>query len=114
VIRYTKQQGLVSIPGAMTPSEILQAHDCGADFVKLFPAATLGLRYAKDIMAPISHVKLIATAGITEENFGQFLDLGFVGAGISGRLTEKRLIEEKNWDELTKRAEAFARIAQGK
>lgn len=114
VIRHTKELGLISIPGAMTPSEILQAHDCGADFVKLFPAATLGLRYAKDIMAPISHVKLIATAGITEENFGEFLNLGFVGAGISGRLTEKRLIEEKNWPEFTKRAEVFVNIAQGK
>jgi len=112
VIRHTRKLGLVSIPGAMTPSEILQAHECGANFVKLFPAATLGLRYAKDILAPISHVKLIATAGITEENIGEFLKLGFAGAGISGRLTEKRLIQEKNWAEFTERAAAFVRIAQ--
>jgi len=112
VIRHTRKLGLVSIPGAMTPSEILQAHDCGANFVKLFPAATLGLRYAKDILAPISHVKLIATAGITEENIGEFLKLGFAGVGISGRLTEKRLIQEKNWAEFTERAAAFVRIAQ--
>lgn len=112
VIRHTRKLGLVSIPGAMTPSEILQAHECGANFVKLFPAATLGFRYAKDILAPISHVKLIATAGITEENIGEFLKLGFAGAGISGRLTEKRLIQEKNWAEFTERAAAFVRIAQ--
>lgn len=111
VIRHTKELGLVSIPGAMTPTEILQAHNLGADFVKLFPAATLGLRYAKDILAPISHVKLIATAGITEENFGEYLKLGFAGAGVSGRLTEKRLIQEKNWEELTARAAAFVKIA---
>ena len=52
IIRYTKQLGLVSIPGAMTPSEILAAHDAGADFVKLFPTVYLGLPYLKDIRRP--------------------------------------------------------------
>lgn len=112
VIRRTKELGLISIPGAMTPTEILMAHDCGADLVKLFPAATLGLAYVKDILAPISHVKMIATAGITEENFAQFLKLGLAGAGISGRLTDKKLIAEGNWAEFTRRAEAFRHIAE--
>lgn len=111
VIRRSKELGLVSIPGATTPTEILNAHDCGADFVKLFPAAALGLTYCKDIMAPINHVKLIATAGINEENLSDFLRLGFVGAGVSGRLTDKKLIAEQNWQELTRRAEKFTCIA---
>ena len=59
VIRRTKELGLVSIPGAMTPSEILTAHDAGADYVKLFPASELGIGYLKAIRAPISHVKLV-------------------------------------------------------
>ena len=112
VIQYTKQLGMVSIPGALTPSEILLAHDNGADYVKLFPAATLGIQFIKDILAPISHVKILATAGITEENFGQFLSLGLKGAGISGRLTDKKVIADKDWDELTRRAERFVAIAQ--
>ena len=62
IIRYTKQLGLVSIPGAMTPSEILAAHDAGADFVKLFPTVYLGLPYLKDIKGPINHVKLLGTS----------------------------------------------------
>ena len=111
VIRYTKELGLVSIPGAMTPTEILLAHDCGADIVKLFPAATLGLRYVKDILAPISHVAIIATAGITEDNFAEFLKLGLKGAGISGRLTDKKLIAAGDWEEFTRRARAFVDIA---
>lgn len=112
VICRTKELGLISIPGAMTPTEILAAHNYGADLVKLFPAATLGLTYAKDILAPISHVKMIATAGITEENFAQFLKLGLAGAGISGRLTDKKLIADGDWAEFTRRAEAFRRIAE--
>ena len=112
VIGYTKELGLVSIPGAMTPTEIISAHEFGADLVKVFPAAYLGLGYLKDIKGPISHVKLLATAGIKEENFGEYLKAGYIGAGISGRLTEKAVIESGNFDEFTKRAEAFCKIAR--
>lgn len=112
IIGRTKQLGLLSIPGAMTPTEILYAHKLGADIVKLFPAATLGLTYVKDILAPISHVKMIATAGITEENFAAFLQRGLAGAGISGRLTDKKLIAQKDWAEFTRRTENFVRIAR--
>ncbi len=112
VIAATKKLGMISIPGAMTPTEILQAHDLGADFVKLFPVASLGLNYIKDILTPISHVNLIATAGITEDNFEQYLKAGIKGAGISGRLTDKKLIADKNWPELTLRAQAFVSIAE--
>lgn len=113
VIKRTKALGLVSIPGAMTPTEILAAHDCGADFVKLFPSTTLGFKYIEDILAPITHIKLIATGGVNEENFGQYLDLGFVGAGVSGRLTDRKLIASGNFEELTRRAEIFCSIARG-
>lgn len=113
VIERTKELGLVSMPGAMTPTEIMAAHDAGADFVKLFPATTLGFHYIKDIMAPISHVKLVATGGVTEENFGRYLSMGFAGAGVSGRLSEKALLAQGNWEEITRRAKAFAGIAEG-
>lgn len=111
VIRITLTEGLISIPGAMTPSEILHADRLGAQFVKLFPAGTLGLKYLKDVRAPISHVSLLATGGITEDNFGDFLAAGAAGAGISGRLTDKKCIEAGNFEELTRRARAFMDIA---
>lgn len=111
VIAYTKQQGLLAIPGAMTPSEIATAHEAGADFVKVFPADHLGAAYIRSVRAPLSHVRLLATSGITEENFREFLDAGYVGAGISGRLTDKSLIRDKNWTEFTRRAAAFCHIA---
>lgn len=112
VIEKTKELGLISIPGAMTPSEILSAHDLGADFVKVFPAKQLGLDYFKDIRGPINHVNMIATAGINEENFADFLKAGYVAAGISGRLTDKALIQSQQWEELANRGRAFRNIAQ--
>lgn len=110
VIQETLKVGLVSIPGAMTPSEILTAHDAGAHLVKLFPAGSLGMKYIRDILAPINHVGLVATGGVTEENWPEYLKLGFAGAGVSSRLCDKKLIAEGNFAEITKRAEAFCRI----
>lgn len=112
IIRRTKELGLVSIPGAMTPSEIISAHELGADIVKLFPSGYLGFRYIKDILGPISHVKLCATGGVTEENWGEYLDHGFAGAGISGRLCDKKCIQEGNFEEITKRAKVFMDIVE--
>lgn len=110
VIACTKELGLVSMPGAMTPSEILTAHKLGADIVKLFPAGYLGFGYIKDILGPISHVKLCATGGVTEDNWGTYLDYGFAGAGISGRLCDKKCIISGNFEEITRRAKTFVEI----
>ena len=63
-------------------------------------------------VALISPLKLVATGGVNEENFGEYLDLGFAGAGISGRLTDRKLITEGNWEELTRRARVFAEISK--
>ena len=112
VILFTKELGLVSIPGAMTPSEIITAHNLGADIVKLFPSGYRGFRYIKDILAPISHVKLCATGGVNEENWGEYLDLGFAGAGISGRLCDKKCIAAGDFAEITRRAKVFMDITR--
>ena len=113
VIAKTKELGMVSIPGALTPSEIMNAHYAGADLVKLFPANAFGMKYIKDIKAPISHVQLVATGGVTPENFKEYLEVGMAGAGVGGYLSDKALIAAGNWEELTRRAAVFAAIAEG-
>lgn len=112
VIRYTKELGLVSMPGAMTPSEIISAHNLGADIVKLFPAGYLGFGYIKDILGPISHVKLCATGGVNETTWPEYLKYGFVGAGISSRLCDKKCIAAGDFAEITRRAQAFTDLTQ--
>lgn len=110
LIRLTKELGMGSIPGAMTPSEIICAHESGADIVKLFPAASLGVAYIKDIRAPINHVPLMATGGVSLDNFADFLKVGCCSAGIGSYLSDKKLIAEERWDELRQRAESFYRL----
>lgn len=112
VIKATKACGLVSIPGAMTPTEILTAHRAGADIVKIFPAEWLGLKYLKDIKGPINHVKFLAAAGVTEENFKDFMAAGYCAAGISGRFIDKSVIAAGDYEELTRRASVFSELAK--
>ena len=112
VVKETLKQELVSMPGAMTPTEVLAADEAGADFIKLFPAGTLGVKYCKDIYAPIHHVKYIATVSVTEETFEEYLKIGFAGAGISSRLIDKKLRDAGNYLELTNRAKKFVEIAK--
>ncbi|MBN2861417.1 MAG: 2-dehydro-3-deoxyphosphogluconate aldolase, partial [Sphaerochaetaceae bacterium] len=79
----------------------------GADIVKLFPAASLGIPYYKAIRGPISHVPLMAVGGVDETNVKQFLDAGFISCGIGSSLVRRDLIEAGRFDELTKAAEMF-------
>ena len=111
VIAETKRLGLISIPGALTPSEIMAAHNAGADLVKLFPTATMGLKYFKDLRAPLSHIGLVVTAGITPDNLGDYLKAGAFAAGISSPLCDKELIAAGDFAEITRRARAFRGIA---
>lgn len=107
VIRKTVADELVSMPGAMTPTEILQAHEYGADFVKLFPASALGASYLKAVKAPINHVRMLAVGGVNEQNLKSFLDAGAVGAGVGGNLVNKAWIAAGEFDKITAAAKAF-------
>ena len=110
IIRATKAVGLISIPGAFTPSEIAGAYQAGADFVKLFPAGDLGVSYLKAIRAPISHVKLMAVGGVNESNAADFLKAGAVGLGIGGNLAKKAWIDAGEFDKLTEAAKTMVEI----
>ena len=107
VIRRTRELGMVSMPGALTPTEVLAAHRAGADIVKLFPASDLGPGYLKAIRAPISHVKMMAVGGINEKNIGQYLAAGAIGAGIGGNLANRAWIEAGEFDKITETAKAL-------
>lgn len=107
VIKRTLERGLVSIPGALTPTEIMTAHRCGADFVKLFPVAQLGIPYVKAITAPISHVKLLAVGGVNEANISDYLAAGLWGAGIGGNLANRKWIEAGEYHRITETARSI-------
>lgn len=113
IIRLGKELGMVVIPGASTPTEILSAWKTGADIVKLFPAANLGIPYIKAIRAPISQVPLMAVGGIDETNVKAFLDNGCMSCGIGSNIVRHDLIKAGKFDELVAVARTFVRAANG-
>lgn len=110
VIRRTVELGMVSIPGALTPTEVMVAHRAGADLVKLFPAGDLGAGYMKALRAPISHVKLLAVGGVNEKNIPAFLAAGAVGVGVGGNLANRAWIEAGEYEKLTEAARAMTAV----
>ncbi len=105
----TRELDMVSIPGALTPTEILKAHNYGADFVKLFPVTAMGSEYVKAIKAPLSHIDFLAVGGIDEKNISEYLKAGVCGFGIGSNIADKNLIASKNYSGLTKLAEKYTR-----
>lgn len=101
VIKATVAAGMVSMPGAMTPTEILTAHEYGADFVKIFPTSGLGASYIKSVCSPINHVRLLAVGGVSEKNVAEFLKAGCVGAGVGGNLVNKEWIKNGEFEKIT-------------
>ncbi len=104
VIRRTVELGMVSMPGALTPTEAMDAHEAGADYVKLFPAGDLGCSYIKSVRAPLSHIKFTAVGGVNENNAADFMKAGVVGLGVGGNLANKQWIENGEYYKITETA----------
>lgn len=107
VINKTKELCLVSMPGAVTPSEIQSAHKAGADFVKLFPATNLGPDYIKAVLAPLSHIKLLAVGGIDCNNMPDYMKAGACGFGIGSNIIDKKALKEENYAAITELARRY-------
>ncbi|MBQ3078731.1 MAG: bifunctional 4-hydroxy-2-oxoglutarate aldolase/2-dehydro-3-deoxy-phosphogluconate aldolase [Clostridia bacterium] len=107
VIEKTKSEGLVSIPGAFTPTEAVSAHNAGADFVKLFPIGDFGAGYLKSISAPLSHIRFLAVGGVNLSNMKSFIDAGAYGVGIGSDIANKRLISEGSFDVIEELARKY-------
>lgn len=102
LIARASAAGLVTMPGAFTPSEIVSAREAGADVVKVFPVRSLGVQYVRDVLAPLGPVRLMAVGGVTPDNAADYLRAGCIGVGAGGSLVNPEWV----------RAGEFARIAE--
>lgn len=107
VIQKTKKKGCISIPGAITPSEIVTAYQGGADLIKLFPASDFGVSYIKAIMGPLGHIPYIAVGGITPDNMKDFMKIGVCGFGIGNNLVNLQYVNEGKFEEIEKTARIY-------
>lgn len=106
-IRMTKRYGAVSIPGAMTPTEILAAYNAGGDIIKVFPAS-VGPSLFREIKGPLPHIPLIPTGGVTLDNIRSYKEAGAVAYGIGSALVNgKEPVTDALLETLRERAGAF-------
>ncbi|NGQ95947.1 bifunctional 4-hydroxy-2-oxoglutarate aldolase/2-dehydro-3-deoxy-phosphogluconate aldolase [Brevibacillus sp. SYP-B805] len=107
VIRTGLRYGKIVVPGVMTPTEMIQAMEWGADLVKIFPAGSLGPSYVKDVRGPFPHIPVIPTGGVNLENAAAFIKAGAVALGVGGSLVDSRLMAAGEYDKLRERAARF-------
>ena len=112
IIKSTKELGMVSVPGAFTPTEIKAAYAAGADIIKLFPVAQLGPAYVKAIRTPLNHIPMMAVGGINADNLKSYLEQGLCGAGIGGNLVNKNWIRDGEFHKITELAANLVSIAK--
>lgn len=93
-----------AMPGCFTPTEIQYAFELGADIVKVFPADVVGMEFFKAILAPMPHLKLMPTGGVTLTNAGNWLKAGACAVGIGSALLDKEAIKNENYSKLTDNA----------
>ena len=112
LVRLAHQANRPIMLGAYTPTEAQLAHETGADFVKLFPADTLGPGYIKSLLAPLPHLRLVPTGGVELSNAADFLRAGAAALGVGSALVSAEILKNRDWEGLTRLAKAFVRTAE--
>ena len=110
-IRVCREKGKVSVPGALTPTEVLTAWNAGADMVKVFPAGNVGgASYIKALKAPLPQIKLVPTGGVDLQTAAGFIKAGASALGIGSSLVDKKAVAEGKYEVITERARQFIKI----
>ncbi len=108
-IAMTKKYGAISIPGGMTPTEILAAYTCGGDIIKVFPAG-IGTSFFRDMRGPLPHIPLMPTGGVTLDTIAGYQNAGAVAFGLGSALTDtSQPVTDAYLQSLTEKARQFIR-----
>lgn len=107
VITMCKRYSVPIFSGALTPTEVVNAWDCGADAAKIFPAEFFGPAYIKSLKAPLPQVELVPTGGVTAENVGEFIKAGAFATAAGSSLVDAKSFKNRDWAAITAKARAF-------
>jgi 2-dehydro-3-deoxyphosphogluconate aldolase/(4S)-4-hydroxy-2-oxoglutarate aldolase len=111
VVAVTKAHNKVSIPGALTPTEVITAWNEGADYVKIFPCSAMGgASYLRSLLAPFPHLKLIPTGGVTHHSAAGFLEAGARALGVGSDLVNLAAIDKGRPEVITAAARIYLKI----
>jgi 2-dehydro-3-deoxyphosphogluconate aldolase/(4S)-4-hydroxy-2-oxoglutarate aldolase len=111
VIAATKAAHKLSVPGALTPTEVVTAEAAGADYIKIFPCSAVGgAPYLKALLAPFPHLKLIPTGGVTVQTAESFLKAGARALGVGSDLVNLTAVDEGHPEVITNAARAYLEV----
>lgn len=108
VVDEAHRLGVPAMPAGFTPTEILDAHEAGADVVKITPAEVLGPAFIRGVLAPMPFLRLMPTGGVTPDNVGEWLRAGAVAVGVGSALVDPKLVAAGEFATLTERARRMA------
>jgi 2-dehydro-3-deoxyphosphogluconate aldolase/(4S)-4-hydroxy-2-oxoglutarate aldolase len=112
-IEACRREHIAVLPGALTPTEVVQAWNAKADFVKVFPAGAVGgASYLKSLKAPLPHIELVPTGGVSLKTAADFIKAGASALGVGADLVDLKAIREGQSNLITERAREFVRIVQ--
>jgi 2-dehydro-3-deoxyphosphogluconate aldolase/(4S)-4-hydroxy-2-oxoglutarate aldolase len=110
-IAYCRAQDVAVMPGALTPTEVVQAWNAGADLVKVFPAGAVGgASYLKALKAPLPQIELVPTGGVSLKTAADFIKAGAAALGVGADLVDIKAIREGQAGLITDRAKQFVQI----
>ena len=104
VIEEATSLGVAMMPGCHTPTEMLTAWEAGADLVKVFPASVMGPGYLKAVLAPLPHLRLVPTGGVSADNATEYIKAGATALGVGGKLVDKAIVARGDWAAITAEA----------
>jgi 2-dehydro-3-deoxyphosphogluconate aldolase / (4S)-4-hydroxy-2-oxoglutarate aldolase len=111
VVAATRALGKLSVPGALTPTEVINAWSAGADYVKIFPCSAMGgASYLKSLLAPFPHIKLIPTGGVTLQTAESFLRAGARALGVGSDLVNLDAIDAGHPETISSTASAYLQV----
>jgi 2-dehydro-3-deoxyphosphogluconate aldolase / (4S)-4-hydroxy-2-oxoglutarate aldolase len=115
-IEMAKRYSKIIAPGALTPTEIVTAWEAGADFVKVFPCGAVGgVKYIKALKAPLPHIEMVPTGGVSLENTADFLRAGAAAVAVGAELIDAKTIAEGKYEVFEERARLFlAEVAKAR
>lgn len=112
-IMACREFGTVVMPGALTPTEVVTAWNAGADFVKIFPAGSMGgASYLKSLKAPLPHIKLIPTGGVSLDTAASFIEAGASAVGVGADLVDLKAVRDGRAEEITANARKYLEIVR--
>jgi 2-dehydro-3-deoxyphosphogluconate aldolase/(4S)-4-hydroxy-2-oxoglutarate aldolase len=112
VIETCNRYGAVTAPGVMTPTEAIRGYEAGADFVKVFPAKTVGPAHLGAMKGPLGQIPMMPTGGVSPDNAGDYVEAGAFAVGAGGALVDYEAADRGDYESITETAREFTRVVE--